>query len=439
MTSEFSPPVSDDELLAQITQGRLEAFEPLWDRYYPQLMGYAQKRMPHEAAEDAVSDTMEGVLKAMSNGHGPRKHARGYFFQSLRNTMAAWRKHPERRSQELDDLEPEAPTTSSHESSALVDHVLQGMPAADAVLLRSVLLEGLDVSQMALLTGETPERVSTQLYRAKRRFRTRWVQAHVDLTDEPQACRTALALCGAVEAGTASAKQQREFDHHLATCPDCPGRLREVRRSAAALSVMLPAAFGVYALNGGLGAVGGVMPAVATGVDALASGALTHLSAFWSPPKLLGAAAATTVVSTVTVVGLLASGAPGPTPALVPPSPSSLSPQTPGATSAPSASEAATPDSSLPTRPEPTSGSPVAPAPSGAPTTPLAPPTGASSAPTPPVTSSTAPSSEPVTPGTTTAPSSSDAPAPSTSAIPTDRETCSWSPDIECLPLGAAG
>lgn len=403
--------MTDNELLEQIAAGHLEAFEPLWDRYYPQLLGYALKRMPDDAAEDAVADTMEGVLKAMTNGNGPRRHARGYFFQALRNTIIAWRKHPERYRDDIDEHDLALPASSSAESAALVGHVLRNLPPEDSMLLRSVLIEGLDVAQVAAREGQAPERISTQLYRAKRRFRTRWVQAHVDLGDAPQECRDALALVGAVESGTATTAQVRAYDRHLSTCAECPARVSEVRRSAAALSVVLPAAFGVYALNGAGGVAAGVMPAVVGGNGSLAAGMLASLSAFWNAPKVVTAAAASTAVSAAVVGGLLAAGG-APVPAPRPPAPPAVSTPLapPGDTASPVPTEAEPSGGSTPEGPE--TASPVE-----------SPPPSIAPEPTP------TPSGSP-TPATTPAPT----PEVSESPLPTERETCSWSQDLACLP-----
>lgn len=419
--------MTDNELLEQIAAGHLEAFEPLWDRYYPQLLGYALKRMPEDAAEDAVADTMEGVLKAMNNGNGPRKHARGYLFQALRNTIIAWRKQPERVSADIDEHELALPVGSTTESAALVGHVLRNLPPEDSMLLSSVLIEGLDVAQVAAREGQAPERVSTQLYRAKRRFRTRWVQAHVDLSDAPQECRDALALVGAVEASTATRAQTRVYDLHLATCPDCPARVSEVRRSAAALSVVLPAAFGIYALNGAGGVAAGVMPAVVGGSGSLATGALASLSAFWSGPKLLTASAASTAVSAAVVGGLLAAAGTGQVPAVLQPTQGAVTQESPATTvSTPSSSDQA-----------------LSTAKSSAPSTSAPSATAASQSPsnTSPGRDTEAPGvgtpDEPLAPASPTSPVVSVSPttaSPSPTSLPTERETCSWSAELECLP-----
>ncbi len=70
--------VSDDlpALVARAQQADGEAWEVLYRRAYPRQLAYAQRRLPAEDAEEAVSETM-----ALRRGLGPPVTPKGHGFE----------------------------------------------------------------------------------------------------------------------------------------------------------------------------------------------------------------------------------------------------------------------------------------------------------------------------------------------------------------------
>ena len=62
-----SPPQSDDELIARVEAGEQEAFGVLYERYFPRVFHFVQRRMGNRA--DLID---RGLGRRRSKSHGKR-------------------------------------------------------------------------------------------------------------------------------------------------------------------------------------------------------------------------------------------------------------------------------------------------------------------------------------------------------------------------------
>src|SRR4051794_14362173 len=78
--------VSDDELLARVRCGDINAYGVLYARYELAARKYACSLLRNESdAEDAVSNVFIRLLRAIQHGRGPRDTFVAYLFPSVRH------------------------------------------------------------------------------------------------------------------------------------------------------------------------------------------------------------------------------------------------------------------------------------------------------------------------------------------------------------------
>ncbi len=147
---------SDHDLLAAFLRGDPTAFEALVDRHAPALLGFAQRSLPHDDAEDAVQDAFV-VLLTKGATISAEHNVRGYLFNSTRFAILdRQRKHA--RTDRLDDHEPPADTDDALTTLLANERTTQ---------LARVLHEACNTLEQEVVLyikeGQTPEQIATTL------------------------------------------------------------------------------------------------------------------------------------------------------------------------------------------------------------------------------------------------------------------------------------
>jgi len=150
-------------VLQDAAAGDRSAFAQLWRSAHPGLLRYLFV-VCGERAEDVASDTWLKVMRNLATFSGDEQAFRGWLAVIARNTAIDSGRQSARRPEQLSDTVPEALGVTAPDAA---DEAIQALstraalelvstlpPAvAEMVLLRVVL--GLDVSQVAELTGRS--------------------------------------------------------------------------------------------------------------------------------------------------------------------------------------------------------------------------------------------------------------------------------------------
>ncbi len=66
--SSVELPISDEELIEQVCRGEHEAFDVLYDRYFPRVCGFARRRLQNQAdVEETVQETFINIFTSLDS------------------------------------------------------------------------------------------------------------------------------------------------------------------------------------------------------------------------------------------------------------------------------------------------------------------------------------------------------------------------------------
>lgn len=117
---------SDSRLASLAHDGRERAFGVLIERYRPELLRYARRRLRSEDAEDAVQQSLLQAWDAISSGTEVRR-VRGWLYQILRHTIASVHEQPRV------EIAPAADLPDPRETAAVAEDQLRIKGAIDAL------------------------------------------------------------------------------------------------------------------------------------------------------------------------------------------------------------------------------------------------------------------------------------------------------------------
>ena len=174
-------------VLAAATNGDEQAFGALWRDLQPALLRYLNAFGP-SAGEDLASETWLRVVKALDSFSGDERAFRAWVFTVARHrAVDRWRRTT-RHHDELVPLDALTNLPASDDPAGTAVDVISSQAAvaqiatlppdqAEVVLLRVV--AGLDVAEVAAITGKRPGNVRVLAHRALRRLAQQ-------LTEEPR-------------------------------------------------------------------------------------------------------------------------------------------------------------------------------------------------------------------------------------------------------------
>jgi RNA polymerase sigma-70 factor (ECF subfamily) len=172
---------SFEAVLAAATRGDDAAFGILWRDLHPALLRYLHAFAPG-AGEDLASETWLRVVRRLDRFSGDERAFRAWVFTIARHrAVDRWRRRARRRDdpvplEALADLpgpdDPAGAAVDAISSRAAVALIATLPPdQAEVVLLRVV--AGLEVAEVAAITGKRPGNVRVLAHRALRRLAER--------------------------------------------------------------------------------------------------------------------------------------------------------------------------------------------------------------------------------------------------------------------------
>jgi len=169
------------DVLRAAARGDEAAFARLWRDAHPPLLRYLRV-VAGEGAEDVAAEVWLEVARRLARFRGGEQEFRGWLFTVARRRIADQRRHSRRHPVWLtgDDAELERPAADDTATEALDNLTTEAALAliatlpqqqAEVIVLR--VIAGLDVRQVAQVTGKHPGAVRAAAHRGLRTLATR--------------------------------------------------------------------------------------------------------------------------------------------------------------------------------------------------------------------------------------------------------------------------
>jgi RNA polymerase sigma-70 factor (ECF subfamily) len=170
-----------DDILGAAAQGDEMAFARLWRDCQPPILRYLRV-VAREGAEDLAAEVWLDVARRLPRFRGGELEFRGWLFTLARRRMLDWRRsaarHPERLTGDVADLDqpaatdPAAAALDSLPMEAALE-LIATLPLLQAEVIVLRVVAGLDMAQVARITGKRPGAVRVAAHRGLRTLATR--------------------------------------------------------------------------------------------------------------------------------------------------------------------------------------------------------------------------------------------------------------------------
>jgi RNA polymerase sigma-70 factor (ECF subfamily) len=189
---QAEPParISDESLVKLLCQGDETAFNLVYERYFPRVFSFVNRRMRNRAdAEEVVQEVFINVLSSVHSFRGEAPFA-AWVFAVTRRTIAARFKKKRHTTVPLSEGDEENPaagigyTTSSHPTpleiyefqerlTCLGETANTQLSPDQRTLFRLHHLEKRSISEIALSLSKSEDAVKSNLYRTRKILLTR--------------------------------------------------------------------------------------------------------------------------------------------------------------------------------------------------------------------------------------------------------------------------
>jgi RNA polymerase sigma factor (sigma-70 family) len=312
---------SDQGLVARVASGDDQAFEEIFDRYGPPLLGFCVHMLGNrEWGEDALQLTFVAAYKALCRGECDGA-LRPWLYAIARNRclseLRSRREIPDSDSVSADGLTFDGPASLFARREQLREIVddIQRLPADQRTALVLLELGDLSHKEIAAELGIRRDKVKALIFQAREGL----LRGRIARERACSEVRERLAN----ERGKAPARSVLRA--HIDRCAPCQAFEREVRKQRAALALVLPVALsgkvkalmvssaishgsagaGAAASGGSVSAAGAVAGGGAASAGAGSAGSAMVASAL-GPDALAGVGALTSSVSVATVAKVAA-------------------------------------------------------------------------------------------------------------------------------------
>ncbi len=213
--------LSDVELLELVREGETSAFAPLWVRHADSARRVAARISSTVDPDDLLAEAYTRIFAAARTGNGPRTTFLPYLYATMRNiSQNAGR----RQDGDIPLPDAEGPDTTTPTTDELLDRsILREAFANLSPQWRTVLwlteIEGMSARDVAAATGQTPNAVAAQTYRAREALKTAWLTAHVRGPYPTDRCPWAVEHLA--QDRPLRPRVRRQLENHLATCDHC--------------------------------------------------------------------------------------------------------------------------------------------------------------------------------------------------------------------------
>jgi RNA polymerase sigma-70 factor (ECF subfamily) len=178
---------TDAEIVGQVIDGHVDAFESLLIRYRDLVLRIAKKHVPYNDVEEATQDIFVRVYQSLKTFEGKGEFKQWLASIAVRTCYDYWRKAyrsreipmsslTERHQNWLEEVISEESEQSLREKGSqkeareLLDWALGKLSAEDRMVLELVYLEGLSVREAADLLGWSVANVKVRSFRSRKKL-----------------------------------------------------------------------------------------------------------------------------------------------------------------------------------------------------------------------------------------------------------------------------
>lgn len=304
---------SDSELLKRSREGDSAAFGALWERH--RLAGIVAARgiAPTLDPDDLVSGAYLKIFELVRDGRGPTGAFRPYLYRVISSLAADAYRSSEFSTSQLDEV-PDLTEAGPWEDGAFdlnaAARAFESLPERWQSVLWYAEVEGLAPRQIAPLLGLSPNGVSALTARAKEGLQSAWVETHIDMQLNDEACRSTREQLQRYQLGKLTARRTREVSAHLESCDACAAAAAEFSTLNKQLALVLATLLVGGAATGGLLKSLGFLGAGAAAVSS-SGGAASLTSASSIGASSTGGIGIGTAMTAVAVTAALAAAAVG--------------------------------------------------------------------------------------------------------------------------------
>lgn len=179
--------LSDTEIISQVIDGNLNAFESLLTRYKELVLRIVKKHVPYNEVEDVTQNSFIRVFEALATFKGKGEFRQWLSAITLRTCYDYWRKAyrskeismsslTERHQVWLEEVISERSESELHdkglqkEAGELLEWALSNLSAEDRMVVELVYLEGLTGKETADLLGWSLSNVKVRAFRTRKKL-----------------------------------------------------------------------------------------------------------------------------------------------------------------------------------------------------------------------------------------------------------------------------
>lgn len=183
-----SPSPSDAEIVQQVVEGDVNAFEHLMRRHGDYIAGIVKKHVPYEEAEETIQEVFIRAYKSLLSFAGKSEFKYWLSSIAVRTCSDYWRKAyrarevplrslTERHQSWLENAMSDQSQNAYHEAGTqkeareLLDWALAQLSPKDRMALELVYLEGLSGKEAADILGWSVANVKVRSHRSRKKLR----------------------------------------------------------------------------------------------------------------------------------------------------------------------------------------------------------------------------------------------------------------------------
>ena len=176
--------LSDAEIVCQVLDGDVNAFEFILTRYKVQVLKIVKRHVPNEAAEETIQEAFVRAYESLPTFKGTGDFSQWLSSIAVRTCYDYWRKayrsrevplsvlterHAQRMEQLISQRSEESfdELGSQREAREILSWALGKLSAENRMVLELVYLEGLSVQEAAELLGWSKANVKVRSFRAR--------------------------------------------------------------------------------------------------------------------------------------------------------------------------------------------------------------------------------------------------------------------------------
>jgi RNA polymerase sigma-70 factor, ECF subfamily len=178
---------TDDEIVRQVLDGHVNAFESLLKRHSGQVLKIVQRHVPHEDVEETTQETFVRAYRSLPTFRGKSDFSQWLSAIAVRTCYDYWRKAYRSREVPISTLTEKhqewletvlsGESEQSHdeeglqtEAKELLDWALAQLSAEERMVIELVYLEGLSVKEAAHLLGWSVANVKVRSFRSRKKL-----------------------------------------------------------------------------------------------------------------------------------------------------------------------------------------------------------------------------------------------------------------------------